>query len=272
MANVSEKEKVRIDNQITSGTREWASSNVNICKGCSNNCRYCYGKKNAVRFGRNTEENWKEMILNKDAVNKNYKKRKGRIMFPSSHDITRENLKACAIVLKKMLQVGNEVLITTKPDLYCIRVLLSYLKKYKARIQFRFTITSCNDECLKFWEPGAPCFEERMNALKQARMKGFKTSVSIEPFLDKNVIPLILRVAGDVTETIWVGKMNYIKSNALTPEEEKYYHFQRKICSWSNIQEILSNIQKLPNEIKSKIRIKDSIRKMYEKRGMEVIL
>ncbi len=32
------------------------------------------------------------MILNKKAVDKNFKKRKGRIMFPSSHDITEETL------------------------------------------------------------------------------------------------------------------------------------------------------------------------------------
>jgi len=226
----------------------------------------------AVRFGRKTEETWKEMELNKDAIHKNYRKRKGRIMFPSSHDITREILKPCAFVLRKLLSTGNEVLITTKPDLTCIYKLLSYLKPYKSQVQFRFTITSKDPKKLKFWEPGAPCIEDRLQSLKLARMKGFKTSVSIEPFLDKNPIPLILMLANDVTESIWIGKMNYIKANDLTPEEQKYYNFQRKICSWSNIQEIISQVQKLPQEIKSKIRLKDSIRKMHEKRGLEVEL
>ena len=59
------------------GTKEWADSNVNIAFGCSNNCRYCYAKKMSVRFKRNTNDNWKKMVLNKKAVDKNYKKRRG---------------------------------------------------------------------------------------------------------------------------------------------------------------------------------------------------
>jgi len=268
MANVSDEGK--ISNQITTGTKEWASSNVNLISGCSHDCRYCYAKKMAIRFGRKTEGTWKEMILNKNALHKNYKKRKGRIMFPSSHDITREILKPCAFVLRKLLKAGNEVLITTKPDLICIYKLISYLKPYKTQVQFRFTITSKDPKKLKFWEPGAPGIDDRLQSLKLARMKGFKTSVSIEPFLDKNPIPLILMLANDVTESIWIGKMNYIKANDLSPEEEKHYKFQRKICSWSNVQEIISQLQKLPEEIKSKIRIKDSIKNLCNKNGMEV--
>lgn len=38
--------------KITLGTKEWADSNVNCYLGCSNNCRYCYAKKMAIRFNR----------------------------------------------------------------------------------------------------------------------------------------------------------------------------------------------------------------------------
>ena len=73
---------------VTKGTKEWASSNVNICKGCFNDCVYCYAKRMGIRFKRNTLENWKFMVINEKAVSKGYGKRKGRIMFPTSHDIT----------------------------------------------------------------------------------------------------------------------------------------------------------------------------------------
>lgn len=261
---------IEVKKKITSGTKEWATSNVNIASGCSNDCRFCYAKKMAIRFGRKTEENWKQMILNEAAIQKNYKKRNGTIMFPSSHDITEEILEPCLIVLKKLLRAGNEVLIVSKPALSCILEIVNQLKAFKNQVQFRFTITSRSNRKLKFWEPGAPCIEDRLQSLKLARLRGFKTSVSIEPYLDKDPIPLLLKVAGDVTETIWIGKMNYIRANNMTPEEQRYYNFQRTICSWSNIQEIISNLQKLPLEIKSKIRIKDSIKNLYQKKGKEV--
>ena len=39
--------------KITLGTKEWADSNVNCYFGCSNNCKYCYAKKMAIRFQYN---------------------------------------------------------------------------------------------------------------------------------------------------------------------------------------------------------------------------
>ena len=40
-----------------SGTKEWAKKNVNCVKGCSNNCRYCYGSM-ATQYERCTDEDW----------------------------------------------------------------------------------------------------------------------------------------------------------------------------------------------------------------------
>ncbi len=73
--------------EITSGTKEWADYNVNCIKGCFNNCRYCYAKMMAKRFGRCTEDTWGNMEINDTILNKNFKKYNGRVMFPSSHDI-----------------------------------------------------------------------------------------------------------------------------------------------------------------------------------------
>ena len=56
--------------KITLGTKEWADSNVNCYSGCSNNCRYCYAKKMAIRFNRKSENNWQEMEPNKKSINK----------------------------------------------------------------------------------------------------------------------------------------------------------------------------------------------------------
>ena len=128
------------------GVGEWADSSVNCYFGCSNDCNYCYAKRMAIRFGRiNNPEEWKIMKPNMKAIEKGYGIRNGRIMFPTSHDITIESYEACVIVLKKLLDAGNEVLITTKASLTLITKLIAELNDYKEQIQFRITITSIDN-------------------------------------------------------------------------------------------------------------------------------
>lgn len=238
------------------GTKEWASSNVNIISGCSHNCRYCYSKKIAIRFNRKTEDTWKIMELNKKKLNHNYGKRNGRVIFPSSHDIVPEFKEECFEVIEKLLEANNSVLITTKPHFEVIRDLCFLFVKYRDLIQFRFTITSLDNELLKFWEPGAPLFEERLTSLVFANSMNYKTSVSIEPFLDKNPISLVKKIYPFISETIWIGKMNYIKQNHISSNERNFYEKIRENYRLENLQNIVNNLYTL-----RKIRYKDSIRK-----------
>ena len=242
--------------KITLGTKEWASSNINLISGCSHDCRYCYARKMAIRFKRKTEESWKIMELNKKKLFQNFKKRKGRVMFPTSHDITPEFKEECFLVLKKLLHAGNSVLITSKPHFDIIKELCVSFEKYKDLIQFRFTITSLNNNVLDFWESGAPSFEERLESLKFANSMKYKTSVSIEPFLDKDPIPLVKKLYPYVSETIWIGKMNYIKRNYISIEELDFYNEIRENCTIENIQRIIYQLRRY-----KKIRYKDSIKR-----------
>ncbi|KKM13376.1 hypothetical protein LCGC14_1716850 [marine sediment metagenome] len=242
--------------KITLGTKEWANSNANCYYGCSNNCRYCYAKKMAIRFKRKTEDNWKIMEPNKKAIKKGYSKRKGRIMFPTSHDITPESLSGSLILLKKLLDSNNDVLITTKPNLSCVKIICNNFYKKKDLIQFRFTITSFNNDLLSFWEPKAPLFEERLESLKHAFKMGYKTSISIEPFLDNNPFILIDKLIPYVTESIWIGKMNYFQTRNFTQKEESYFKFIRRINSKVNLLKI---VQGSKNHSSSLIKLKDSI-------------
>lgn len=242
--------------KITSGTREWADCNVNCIYGCFNNCRYCYAKVMAKRFGRATEKTWKLMRVRSDVVTKDFGKFSGRVMFPSSHDIIDipEVEEACFTVLHKLLKSGNTVLLTTKPRINIIRKIDEKFAPYKKRLQFRFTITSLNDDLLGFWEPNAPTFEERMNALKYAFNKKYATSVSIEPFLDYNPEGLVQKVAPYSTESIWIGKMNYISRSNLSESEKKYYDKVRKNYEFEHLKEIFKRLKSIP-----KIKFKDSI-------------
>jgi len=242
--------------KITLGTKEWADHNVNCINGCYNNCRYCYAKVIAKRFGRCTDDTWKDMNIQQGKINKEFTKKSGRVMFPSTHDIfdILPFKDVCFSILKKLLMNENEVLITTKPRFNIIEQMSHDFEQFKAQIQFRFTITSNNNKLLSFWEPNAPSYEERLASLQLAFRKGFKTSVSIEPFLDYDPIFLVKDIEQFTTESIWLGRMNYIQRNNLTPEEEQHYDAIRRNYSASHLLKIYNKLQNNP-----KIRIKDSI-------------
>lgn len=242
--------------KITCGTKEWADHNGNCFYGCSNACRYCYACNIAIHYGRATRETWKDMKVNQKALLKTYRKTKGRWMFPTSHDITDdpEVMRVCFIVLKKLLENGNQVLVTTKPRIVVLQKIDDLFSEYKNQIQFRFTITSVNDDLLKFWEPNTPRFKERMESLKFAFEKGYKTSVSIEPFLDYDPGQLVEIVQPFCTESIWIGKMNYIARNGIPKEDIPFYEAVRIGCELNHLKEIYDRLKN-----HSKIRFKDSI-------------
>ena len=61
-----------------SGTQEWASQTVNFISGCSHDCKYCYAKSMAIRFGRNTPDNWKSEEVNFGKLSARQKQKDGR--------------------------------------------------------------------------------------------------------------------------------------------------------------------------------------------------
>ncbi len=197
------------ERQVVHGTGEWAHSNINIDIGCPNGCLYCYAQSMSGRFGRTSPESWRKPVPNRSVAK--HRHRKGRVMFPSTHDIVPENLDRCLQTLMGLLSTGTEVLIVSKPRLPCIVRLCSELMPFRDLVTFRFTIGSADDRILGFWEPGAPGFEERLACLKHAHGAGYRTSVSCEPMLDARIDVVVERVRAWVTDTIWLGRANQLR-------------------------------------------------------------
>ena len=211
----------------------------------------------AKRFGRATEKTWRLMKIRQEAIHKTYRKLPGRVMFPSSHDIFDfpHIEKACFTVLEKLLESGNDVLLTTKPRMNVIQKIDRMFSIHKRHLQFRFTITSNKDQLLGFWEPNAPRFQERMRSLRYAFKEEYKTSVSIEPFLDYDPVELVELVAPFTTESIWIGRMNYIPRKIHFKKDRFYYEEIRKNYETDHLWEIYNELREQPL-----IRFKDSIR------------
>ena len=185
-------------------------------------------------------------------------------MFPSSHDVTSENIESSLTFLGNLLKSGNNVLIVTKPHLGVVEKICETFTAYKDNILFRFTIGSCDTETLKFWEPNAPSFAERLQSLKFAYENGFNTSVSSEPILDTNIIQLAETLFPYVTDSIWIGKPNrlkqILKQNGVN-DHETLQRAEELIASLSNewILELYELFKDNP-----KIKWKESIKKVVK--------
>ena len=147
------------------GVAEWAEFSVNIGTGCSHNCRYCFACNNAV---------WRKQIPSRadwtnERLKSNLPKAKkygGRVMFPTTHDISPFYLESAVATLHGLLEQGNQVLIVSKPHLVCVQRLCREFENFKSQILFRFSIGSLDESLAAFWEPGAPKIQERMDCLK----------------------------------------------------------------------------------------------------------
>jgi len=248
--------------KIPFGTEEWCSKTTNCISGCSNDCKYCYAKSIAIRFGRKTPETWVNEEVNFKALNQKIKKIEGRIMYPSTHDITPTNLEISLQFLKKILSVGNEVLIVTKPHLEVIKKLCDELVNYKDKIIFRFTIGSIDSEVLKFWEPNAPSYEERKQSVIHAFNSGYQTSLSCEPVLDDSVESIVTELQDFVTETIWIGKMNFLKARMKINgfKDELSMQKANELFEMQSDEKIIELVDRLKDN--PKIRWKESIKKV----------
>ncbi|BCS54761.1 hypothetical protein [Geobacter sp. SVR] len=248
-------------NRTGTGTAEWAEVTENICRGCRNNCLYCYAAHNANRFNQRARAEWGREELTKRAAMTSYPAREGVVMFPSSHDITPFNVEHYCRVAELILKKGNKLLIVSKPSRDCIRRVMDALEKWQEQIMFRFTIGATTPALISFWEPGAPSGLQRLGALSDAAHRGFSTSVSIEPMLGG--VEETLRVVDAVRvydpETIWIGKMNKIRSRVDLEHRWAVLEVER-LQSDTEIMRLYQLLDGQPD-----IRWKDSIKEVVAK-------
>ena len=197
-------------------------------------------------------------------------------MFQGASDITPRNVSECLVVIKKLLEAGNELLIVSKPHLECVQLLCEVLRPWQRHVMFRFTIGSAVDKVLSFWEPGAPNFESRFKSLTCAFLDGYRTSVSCEPFLD--VHPAHIQylfeecypyLSDDPVGGFWIGKLRRWSSRVdlsrATPEEIQLYVEPLRAAQGDGF--IKGLVRRLDD--RRFIKWKDSIREVIERQETE---
>lgn len=219
---------------------QWAKIGWNIIRSttdCPQRCRYCYevARKNRLTgMGLPDYESIRDIedlgeleqmrerfVVDENRVRPNWtNRRKPKLwIFGSTHDIFPEMVNEYIVKVRNMVQTGSEVLIVTKPRLDCMRAICEGLNDVKNGVMIICTITSNDDEVLKYWEPFAPRYEERKECLKLAFEAGYRTSVSMEPYLS-DPRPVVADLKQFVTHCIWLGNMNHCRE--LEFDEEEY--------------------------------------------------
>jgi len=277
LAKDNRKSQIANHKSRPTGAREdgWGEGGtVNIQTGCEHDCRYCYARHDAVhRWHRCTRTAWAEPVIDAGRVDQEYPRFKGRVMFPSTHDITMRNASECLVVLRKLLEAGNEVLIVSKPSMNVTALLVEALKRWQHHVAFRFTIGSASDNVLSFWEPGAPNFENRIKSLSCAYYEGYCTSVSCEPYLDEFAPDVYQACCAYLSRPpfdrgaggFWIGKLrrwdSRVDLSGATDEQiEQYVEPLRAAQGDEFIRAMVGHLSGRPF-----IRWKDSIREVIEK-------
>jgi DNA repair photolyase len=218
------------------GTREWADITLNFQRGCEYGCAYCYAHARAARFKQVPEGGWTKPVPTypKAAMRKVIGSAVPlRVMMPSTHDITMDNVRAIAFAARDVLTAlcRHTVLLVSKPRFRAIATLTGDNVVYANRdsIMFRFTLGSLDDKVLKLMEPGAPGVAERLACIGLAVQRGFRVTVSAEPLLclthcDAFRLILVCTLLG--AEKVWVGPMNHaaarLTANGATPEQKAH--------------------------------------------------
>ena len=253
---------------MTSGTKEWAEVNCNFQRGCRSNCAYCYAKSMAIRFKTATSKSWTEPVI---SMPKSYPHNK-TVMFPSSHDIDEYNVEYAIECLKRLLENDNKVLIVTKAQERAIDRIVNALLNMgdpciRAKVSFRITIGSRDNEILRIFEPHAPDFHERFAALKHLFYNAFPTSVSAEPLLGGRIefYQLYSAVEGYVSDKVWIGRMNMPKQRIVMNTERTFSPVQ---LNWLMNEQTDDKMLALYDEYKDdpKVAFKDSIMAVVNKR------
>jgi hypothetical protein len=185
-------------------------------------------------------------------------------MFPTAHDITPEVMEPCRQFLIKLLDPGNEVLLVSKPHLVVMKYLWMsdaiWAATRKGRLTFRFSIGSHSDKARRYWEPGAPSIDERIECIKFIRESDGKVGVSSEPLLEPwNVSDMAAELLPLINDTWWIGPINHIaqRVQCVTGQD---YHEAREIGNWQTPALVREMYEKL--KAKPQVRWKDAYKRL----------
>jgi DNA repair photolyase len=226
---------------------EYSPLAMNIYKGCSHGCVYCYApsatyKKRDVFHSNVQPRNNFFQELGKDIIKFRGDKRPILLCFTTDpYQPIEETAKLTRISIKRLIENGSTVKVLTKGGTRAVR---DFDIMKTGNCDFGATLTFMDEKRSIEWEPGAASPADRINALRMAKEAGIKTWVSLEPVIDPEQVYEIIKATHEFVDLYKVGKINY--------------HPLSKTIDWHDFR---VNVESLLTSLSKDFYIKEDIRK-----------
>ena len=193
--------------------KEYCDLAVNLYKGCSHACKYCYAPSATFtsREDFNNHQEPRKNIIEKLRVDAQNNQGNGdHVLLSFTSDAYQH--------LDQELQLTRQAIKILKENGYNIVILSKAGKRAERDFDlldnndFVGTTLTCDNEkdSLK-WEPRAAIPKERIEMIKKAKNKGFGTWVSLEPVIYPEQSLNLIDITKDFVDLFKVGKLNYNK-------------------------------------------------------------
>jgi len=193
--------------------KEYCDLAVNLYKGCSHACEYCYAPSATFtsRKDFNNQQEPRKNIIEKLRVDAQRNPGSGEhVLLSFTSDAYQR--------LDEDLQLTRQAIKILKNNGYNIVILTKAGKRAERDFDLLnnndfvgSTLTCDNKENSKNWEPGAATPKERIGMLKKAKEKGIGTWVSLEPVIYPKQSLNLIDITHKFIDLFKVGKLNYHK-------------------------------------------------------------
>ena len=200
---------------------EWA---LNVYKGCSHGCVYCYAAGMAARFGQATREEFHQNVTIKKTFSLDQLKREAKRLAPKINSRVLlsfstdpyQPIESTLHLTRQCIEIlhaeGINVQILTKDPL---RAMMLDRNILTGRDALATTLTLHTTKNPTTWrtptilEPGAPMYEDRVTGIKIAHKAYIPTWVSLEPVIYPADSLNIIRETFEIVDHYKVGTLNY---------------------------------------------------------------
>lgn len=192
--------------------REYSPLALNLYKGCSHRCSYCYAPSatftdRAAFYKPKPRKNILK-LLERDAKIMQGILRPILLCFTCDpYQPMEAELKLTRQALRILNHYGLTVQVLTKGGILAIRDF--DLLRLNKNNTFGVTLTTDDEKESLEWEPGASLPYSRMIALDTAHFVGIKTWVSFEPVINPEAVYRLIDKTKDFVDLYKVGKLNY---------------------------------------------------------------
>jgi len=232
-------ERMRAIYEPRGAAQEYAPLAVNLYRGCSHGCRYCYASA-CLRMRREDFARPAPRVGVLDALEKDAAKLDagaGPVLLCFTCD-PYQPLEAQCLITRLALTIleraGARIRILTKGAELAMRD-LDLFAEYD--VEVGVTLAWLGDKRRAEWEPHASTVAQRLELLRAAKGRGCRTWVSVEPVIDANeALGMLRRVAPDGVVDRWaLGKLNHQRRLEARVDWARYLGRAREILEGQNV-------------------------------------